>query len=53
MPRPLPMYTSRRSVLRLGLLAVAGAITGSVHANKLDKQVFKISAGAAPEAADE
>jgi hypothetical protein len=51
--RYLPMNRSRRSVLQLGLLALAGAVTSSVQANRLDKQPFKIPAGRAPEALDE
>jgi hypothetical protein len=53
MPRSSPTNRSRRSVLCLGLLALAGPLIGSAQASKLEKQVFKISARNAPEALDE
>ena len=47
-----PASLSRRSALCMGLLALAGAlaVSGGAQARKVDKQIFKISAGAAPEA---
>ena len=43
---------SRRAVLQRALLVLAGALaaSGSSQASKLDKLIFKISAGMAPEA---
>jgi hypothetical protein len=53
MPSFSPPNRSRRFVLCLGLLALAGTFGGGARANKLEKQLFKISAGSAPEALDE
>jgi len=46
-----PPSLSRRSLLRRGLLLLAGATAAShAQASRVDKLAFKISAGTAPEA---
>jgi Secretin and TonB N terminus short domain len=53
MPRSSSADRSRRFLLCLGALALAGTFIGGARANGPEKQLFKISAGRAPEALDE